>query len=308
MGPLSQFRDLINRPLIHANLWRNQQRFLAVCGAMDLLGDADEAFEKFLRCQEGTARASYLELYGVYQAIQLTVDAVRKLGRVFGRKSIQKAALDSLAIERRFLFGHPIDHGEDGDNVTTFVSRFESGKKRITAQHVSAQGKKTIRAEYSPVEAVRQTRTTRDSALLELIQHIVQDDLDRRRELPVNCMSKCFHQSTEWMLQCFDVAAHSSAERNMLICTHAEILIEQIEDLENLLKIPFLEGAYPGILEASNDAKQLLLQAARGVNEDPNEKYKVMAFTRAASAAVRKLMADARDIDNGLFEDFRASA
>lgn len=308
MDPLLQFRDLINRPLIHANLFRNQERFLAVCGAMDLLGDADEAFEQFLKGQGRTASVNYLELYGVYQAIQLTIDAIRKLADAFGRKRLQKNSLDALATERSILVGHPINRGEDGDTVTTFISRFESGRERVTAQRTSALGNRTIRAEYSPVEAVERTRMTRDEALRELIQHITQEDMDRRRELPLNCMSKCFHVSTDWMLQCFDVAAHSNAERNMLVGVHAEILIEQIEKLEGLLTAPYLGGAYPGILEAANDTKHLLLQAARTVDEYPNDKYKVMAFTRSAAAAVRELMADAKDIDNGLFGDFRESA
>lgn len=304
MEQQSILRDFVNTPHIHARLQQDPETFLIVCASMDLLGDADTAFAEYEQRNNSTG---YLELIGVYQAVQWTVEALRRLQTVFGLPTKKHQALENLAEERAKIVGHPISRGKNKQKTITFINRSSISAGRFKAQHVVASNSPTSVVEYSLTMVIQRARQARDIALTDLIETIKNQDREWRKSMSKKTLSGCFHASTGWMLQHIAVVPYADNERNRIVSTDVSILVRQIRCLQNLLIEIGLDRGYPELIDACVDASDLLAGVGRLVESNCTDRNQLLAFSKSSVLAVEELMKSASEIDNDLFGEFAAA-
>jgi hypothetical protein len=111
---LGDLRDFISAPERRASFMNDQQRWLKLCSAMDLLGDTQWAIEAFLDVHpdvvaDETTGDHYLAAYGVLQAMFLQQDSLRHIHETLGVPFALDATLGHIRSIRNDSAGHPSD-------------------------------------------------------------------------------------------------------------------------------------------------------------------------------------------------------
>lgn len=303
------FRDVINRPHIHAKLRRDDAAFTTICAAMDFLSDADVAFGEFqVRIKPGE-RVQYIEIFGVYQAVQVTVDALRKLADCLNVSLPDRRAIDELAAERARIVGHPMKRNEDGVQYNSFIHRFKMSPSAVEVRHIGSKEGSSRTATYSPIDAISRTKELRDKALIELGRKVVAVDRAERMAKMSGTLASCFHSSTNWMLQHVSVAPYSDSERLGLLGTSVATLCMQLRAfIERAIALD-LADVFPEIIRDAGITIEILervLELAPLTGSEPS--IEIIAFSESAVARVEEMVERAREIDEMLAEEVRVSA
>jgi hypothetical protein len=110
-----------------------------VCSALDILDDTELAVYAYnpalLADKNGFLGGKYLMIYGVMQAAQLKIDAVKTLVKHLGGPDFARVtAVKEMAVARNLLAGHPIRQTENGKKTSSFLSQaeLEYGRLRVT--------------------------------------------------------------------------------------------------------------------------------------------------------------------------------
>lgn len=303
------FRDVINRPHIHAKLRRNDADFTAICAAMDVIGDADSAFVEFLERVNRGGSLGYLDLYGVYQAIQVTVDALRAFVSTLKVSLPNRRAIEALSEERNWVAGHLVYRKENGVKYSSFIHRSMMSPANLVVTHSGLKNGSSRTTTYSPIEAVSRMRELRDRALIEMAKNVVAIDREERLAKVSDSLASCFHSSADWMLDHVAVAPYSDSERLGVFDNSVDTLCKQIETFVERAKRLDLGDVFPEVIrDAGTTIKMLERVLVLAHQSETEPSIDLIAFSESAVVRTRELVKLAQEIDKSLAEEVREIA
>lgn len=276
---------------------------------MDILGDADTAFAEFHQRVDANTSIQYIEMLGVYQAVQWTVDALRRLATCLKMTLPNRRALEALTEERAWAAGHPLFRRENGMHYDSFIHRSKMSPHAIEIQHVgSDEGlKKTVT--YSPIQAVANARRLRDAVLTKMAEHVVNADRVARFMNGARKLSDCFHPSTDWMLQHVAVAPYSEYDRCGVLSASVQTLCEQLQKLIVAANNLDLADVFPELIRDTQITVRILEHTLDlASRNEPEPHIELIAFSESAVSRVNDLVDRAREIDRILAEDVLTAA
>lgn len=125
---ITRFRELVNEPRIHHELFQKRRDFNLLCSAMDIADDAMFALRSYAQHDHSDQGLAYLEILGVLQALVVQQDAVAELFEVVTGTKVdigkRNADLAEVRDTRVRVAGHPVG----GRGASHFLIRYSVSK------------------------------------------------------------------------------------------------------------------------------------------------------------------------------------
>lgn len=140
MEQVERLRQEIGAEGVYERL-ENQGVWATVCAALDVLDDTELAIYAYnpaiVKDDQVFIGEKYLRIYGVMQAAQLKIYAVRTLIKILASSKLkfdENMSVKRVVIARSILAGHPIRQSKNNNVLSSFLSQveLESGVIRAT--------------------------------------------------------------------------------------------------------------------------------------------------------------------------------
>jgi hypothetical protein len=175
----ARLRALVNQPRIRGRLRQPVARWMQLCAAMDLLGDAQLALEASIDGSliANSTGAQYAVVYGLLQALYLQQDAANQIKKCLELAIPPPAELDVVRDTRNAAAGHPSTYKGGGAGIARFTLSGNAFELFIWSQN----GQMSSREIALDVLCEQQSSAIHDF-LRGVIGGLVERELEHRRK------------------------------------------------------------------------------------------------------------------------------
>lgn len=191
----SLFRDMINDPRRHYNLFKRPKDFNTVCSAMDIIDDILYALNSYAASKHADQGLAYLEIFGVLQGLYVQQDAIRKLYLIITGKEIDlNSDYPDIKVVRDIrtrVAGHPVT----GNGASHFLVRYTVSKWGFKLWEYHSDGNKIAKS-VNLFELIQKSVNCLNLAMNKLIDHMNNEDTQHKKKFVNEPISEIFSNST----------------------------------------------------------------------------------------------------------------
>ena len=190
-GLMRLIRELVNHPRLHPRFYPSKQ-FNRLCSAMDVIDDVELIISSYEARQFASSLgATYLTIYGLFQALYVQSNAVRELAKAIGCHLRKNDAVEMVRSVRAQAVGHPTSHDKITDEGFSFITQHNISPWSFELDRYTSSGR-TYHERINLLELLETHKDATASQLYEIFSCLLMQFATEGEEIPRHVLSRWF--------------------------------------------------------------------------------------------------------------------